>query len=361
VAGIFHVFLEPLASGRVNASLGNQWRGTNVDLVQFGGGQYWYTCFMDRQYYFIPSIAGFPMYRARFEHAAGVYLTQSRLVMMSPVDTSSLHGVVLCSYSMGLDYIFATSATGWDWLHQVRLGTGGIQGVFNSAPIHVAVGIQGNCNEQSCEGCQDVPTQRLCLAYNKCALMKCVGTAVNQKKPLCGVGALLKTYGSMALQGIRGGWTIFSEMLGLSLELKLLSVTEVTLLWPEDSFLCHVCQAKDSSAHFFSLLTSIVNSALQGSHANIGFMYGGASNVDTNADAALTISSTAMNMFMHQMSLFPLYGLVASHQIMMCQSIGMIGVLDATGFSISLQPADQSSASDIISGDYGGYFFVCVW
>jgi len=97
-------------------------------------------------------------------------------------------------------------------------------------------------------------------------------------------------------------------------------------------------------------LTSIVNNALQSSNANIGYMYGGASNVDTNADAVLTISSTALNMFMHQMSLFPLYGLVASHQIMMCQTIGMLSVLDETGFVISLQPADQIQASDIIAG-----------
>ena len=48
-------------------------------------------------------------------------------------------------------------------------------------------------------------------------------------------------------------------------------------------------------------------------------MYGGASNVDTNADAVLTISSTALNAFMHQLALYPLYGLAVSHQIMMCQ------------------------------------------
>ena len=349
VAGIVRIYLEPSLSG-VNSSISNQWRGTNVDLIQFGGGQYWYTRFVSGDYFFIPIIGGFHMYRARFEHDPGVYLMQSSLRMMQPTDTSSLYGTILCSGSLGLDYVFATSSTGWDWLRQVRIGAGGLQGVFNSAPIHVSINVQGNCNEQSCEGCQDIPTQRFCLAYNKCALMNCVGTAVNQKKPLCGVGQLLKGSGTMALQGIKGAWTIFSEMIGVSLELRLLSLREIRLLWPEDSFLCHVCKAKDASAQFFSLLTSIVNNALQSSNANIGYMYGGASNVDTNADAVLTISSTALNMFMHQMSLFPLYGLVASHQIMMCQTIGMLSVLDETGFVISLQPADQIQASDIIAG-----------
>ena len=76
---------------------------------------------------------------------------------------------------------------------------------------------------------------------------------------------------------------------------------------------------QDASAEFFSVLTSTLNSALYKGHANIQYMYGGASDVDTNADAMLTISSTAINAFLHQIALFPIFGMIAAQQIVMCQ------------------------------------------
>jgi hypothetical protein len=231
---------------------------------------------------------------------------------MSPARLSALSGTVLAANSQSNRYVFATSASGWDWLKQVRLSDGAfVEGVYGSADVKVSVDITGNCNDRSCEGCTSVQTQRLCLAYNRCALINCVGTPVHQRRPLCGIGALLRHNGGMALHASQAAWSIFSEMLGLTMQLSLLSLREARLLWPEDQFLCYVCQAKDRSAEFFSILTATVNSALQLSDSHVGFMFGGASNVDTNADAVLTISSTALNGFLHQVALFPLFGMIA--------------------------------------------------
>jgi hypothetical protein len=215
----------------------------------------------------------------------------------------------------------------------------------------MTVSVQGNCNEQSCEGCPDVRVQRLCLAYNKCALVNCVGTPVHQRKPLCGVGAVLRHSGQMALSATSAAWTVFAEMVGLMLDLNLLTLHEAELLWPEDAFLCHVCAAKDASAEFFSILTSILNSALQLGGADMGYLYGGASNVDRNADAVLTISSTALNAFMHQLALAPLFAMIAGHQVMLCQTVGTLARFDAgDSFRIRLLPADQSTDSDAVAG-----------
>ena len=72
--------------------------------------------------------------------------------------------------------------------------------------------------------------------------------------------------------------------------------------------------------------------------------------MDTNADAMLTISSTAINAFLHQIALAPIFGLVVGHQIMMCQVDGVLASFDSTSFTLTLQSAALAGASDIIAG-----------
>ena len=359
-----HVFLTPPLGGvSTNTSVSGVWHGSSVDLMQFGGGQYWYTRqgHSGSHYLFLPKTG----------RAMGIYRVSLRVVsggkkvlwlqqVEPPVelgngwgaDLSNLgQSAMLASVSQTSEYVFSVSAEGWNWLRQTRIDPDGfVSGVYGSARVTTEATIQGNCNELSCEGCTSLAVQRLCLAFNQCALINCVGTPVHQLRPLCGIGGLLKHWGEMSLKSTHGAWTIFTEMLGLTLELNMLSVKEAHLLWPENSFLCYVCQAKDASAEFFSILTATVNSALQIGEANIAYMYGGASNVDTNADAALTISSTALNGFMHQVALLPLYLMIASRQVMMCQVTGVLALLDTDGFKLSLQASETSSASDIIAG-----------
>lgn len=347
IAEAYHWFLRPPLDGNMTA-LNGVWLGTSVDLMQYGG--YQYTRLKNGKYLFLPAIGGLPLHRVEFSLSLR-YLQQTAMVMLSPTDLSSLSGAVLASNSQGTGHVFATKTTGWDWLKQVRIADDGyVDGVFGSANIEVEVDIQGRCDERGCEGCGTIQLQRLCMAYNKCALVNCVGTPVHQRRPLCGIGGLLRHSGKMSLRSTQGAWSIFSEMLGLTLQLSLLSMHEAHLLWPEDEFLCYICEAKDKSAEFFSILTATVNSALQMGEANIGYMYGGASNVDSNADAVLTISSTALNGFMHQIALYPLYAMVASHQIMMCQITGVLALMDDSGFKLSLKPASGASASDTIAG-----------
>lgn len=303
------------------------------------------------EYLFLPKRAGLNMHHIQFT-ISNSFIRQGPAEIWAPSDLSALSGAALSPVSQNIGYVFAASASGWDWLKQVRWPKDGpgVEGVFGSTTIEVEVDIQGNCNERGCEGCKTVSTQRFCLAYNKCALVNCVGTPVHQRRPLCGIGGLLQHFGEMSLQSMHAAWTILAEMLGLTLQLSLMSTREAQLMWPEDSFLCFICEAKDSSAEFFSILTATINSALQLGGANIGYMYGGASNVDTNADAVLTISSTALNAFMHQLALLPLYAMVAMHQIMMCQVSGVLALMDGSGFKLSLMQSGQASASESVAG-----------
>lgn len=233
-----HIFIVPNSNQ-------TDWLPTSVDLTGFGAGQYWYSRLSDGTTLIMPKLGAMPLYRAQFALGSGV-LTQVSMTSLSPSDLSAMQGLLVSPVSLSTAYIFATASSGWDWLRRVQLGDGYVEGVFNSAPITMRIVTNGNCNELSCEGCASVQLQRLCLAYNKCSLINCVGTPVHQTRPLCGVGQLLQQTGSMSLRSSNAAWTVFSETLCLTMELSLRSLRSATLLWPEDSFLCYVCQAKDS-------------------------------------------------------------------------------------------------------------------
>ena len=358
-----HLFLvPPLGEPDTNTSVTGIWHGTPTDLMQYGGGLYWYTRLPDHEYLFVPRSSGnmmlLSMYRLSLTVLSGgakvlwLQLQETNgMGLVGGVDLSSGGTAIMAAVSQSKEYVFSTRQQGGNWLRQTRFDPDGyVLGSYGSAKMTTEATIEGGCDEMSCEGCSTLATQRLCMAYSQCALMNCVGTAVHQTRPLCGIGGLLRHWGEMALKSTHGSWTIFTEMLGLTLELNLLTLHEAHLLWPEDSFLCYTCQAKDATAQFFSILTATINSALQMGEANIAYMYGGASNIDTNADAALTISSTALNGFMHQTALLPLYLMIASRQVMMCQVSGVLALVDAGGFKLSLKNAGKASAADIVAG-----------
>jgi hypothetical protein len=107
-----------------------------------------------------------PVYTARFQRTATVLLkTQGPSLLLQQSAGGIPHGEIVSARSLGADYAFAISPSGWDWLQQVRLDASGyLAGVFNSAPITTTVQTDGHCDEESCEGCADVTTQRFCLA-----------------------------------------------------------------------------------------------------------------------------------------------------------------------------------------------------
>lgn len=178
---------------------------------------------------------------------------------------------------------------------------------------------QGHCDAVSCEGCSDLATNRLCHAYNKCALMNCVGTPVNLRRPLCGIGGVLRAHTTLGMQSFRGGWTMFVELLSLVISLSTRKTSGADIAFPEDQFMGYMCSAKNAYANSWAVVTSALNGALYLGKANVGFMYHGATNVDTNADAMLTLTMRAVTVFLNQLSLLPLYGMLATHQIYICQ------------------------------------------
>jgi len=233
------------------------------------------------------------------------------------VGTIQIRGLVVSSLSFTSSYVFAVSQEGWNWLSQVRVD--GALGVFQSTQTNVRMTVQGSCDEKSCEGCPDLLTNRLCQAYSRCAIINCVGTPVNLRRPLCSLGGLLRTYGTLSVQSFRGMWNIISEIMLLVIKLSTTKVAGVEIEFPEDNFMGYICTIKNAGANFFSIMTSMLNSVIQLSNANVNYIYHGATNVDTNADAALTITMTTVTNFLNQLYMLPLYLAVATEKTTRCQ------------------------------------------
>ena len=332
---------------------GNQsvWRPTSVDLSPYAN-QYWFVRLSGGQYLLLPRILGLAVYTVEFAFTTAGF-TSLGLIPVRELSQISfqggLAGTVLADRSLRPSSLFAVTPSGWNWLVQLRL-QGTATAVYASTPVTTNMNQHGHCDSVSCEGCPSLSTNRLCHAYNKCALTNCVGTPVNLKRPLCGLGGMLRTYATLGMQSFQGGWRLFVELLMLVISLASTPSAGVDISFPEDQFMGYVCSATSLDAHKWSVLTSALNSALNLGHANVGFMYHGASNVDTNADAMLTILMATVTKFMSQLSSLPLYMMLVTHQIYICQTNGELALVDATGYTLRIQSATLSDATSNVVG-----------
>ena len=327
------------------------WSLSPVDLSQFAG-QYWLTRLSTGQHMLIPRIQGLPVYSLSFSTQNGV-VRRSDLTPVEDLTRFSFQGTlgtaILSSRSLHPTWVLAVQETGWAWLLQLRLD-GSYTGVYGSVPVTTTLQQEGHCDSISCEGCPDLAANRVCHAYNKCALMNCVGTPVNMKRPLCGLGGMLRSYATLGMQSFRGAWTMYVELLMLIVSLSTRKSSGANIAFPEDEFMGYICTFKDANAQMWSVVTSALNSALNLGNANVGFMYHGASNVDTNADAVLTLSMSTLTNFLHQLSMAPLYIMLAEHQIYMCQTNGVLALMDVSGFRLRVQSASISDAAAKVVG-----------
>ena len=87
--------------------------------------------------------------------------------------------------------------------------------------------------------------QALCYAAQQCSLTQCIGTIVNQNRPLCNIGLMAKSYAESTLSMMLGAWLIFTESYGKILDAALVGPSaEVNLEWVDDAFFGYICTAK---------------------------------------------------------------------------------------------------------------------
>ena len=250
--------------------------------------------------------------------------------------------------------VFGSTGDRYDWLRQLRIEASGLSiasaTAANSQPVQSQVTVATRCDGVDCRACGTLQLRALCSSYQSCAIFRCVGTPINQKRPLCGVGLLLRSTGVLGVQMLQGGWTIFVEMFVLLLRLSSeRNLNGVSLEWPDDTFFGYVCAAKDSSADFFSILTATINSALQKAQVPVNTLQSFA-NVDASANAVLSLTTTSVTGFLHQAALFPLFMMVVARQTVMCQANGMLAVVEPLGFSVTISSYELASSTEAIAG-----------
>jgi hypothetical protein len=194
---------------------------------------------------------------------ASTALTQEGQVVLARrvVSQNSLSSVNLAADSSaavaGKIQMFSTGDPGASthWLKQVRIGIyGDLDGSgrrsvssksMHSTPVQTTVVTYHSCDRKSCLGCASLKLQALCYAAHQCSVVQCIGTVVNQNRPLCNAGLVLKSYADGTLSMILGAWLIFTDSYTMILDAALLGPPkDIDIEWVDDAFFGYVCTAK---------------------------------------------------------------------------------------------------------------------
>lgn len=249
-----------------------------------------------------------------------------------------------------LAFAAAPSYQSTSWLTQLRI-SGVSAGAYSSQRVYVAANVTRSCDISSCVGCPDGEVQSLCDAMQQCAVVNCIGTRVNMRRPLCQVGQTVADYARQNLAILDGTWSIFVEIYLTLMELSLQKgVTGITLSFPDDRFFGYVCSMKDNNVHMISVVTSTLNSVISFGHSAMLYLEGGAHEIDSNFNALTAMPIVAFTGFLNQVFMGPLYALIVAQKLMMCKVNGVLAIFDASGFSMRIGNAAMQNASDSLVG-----------
>lgn len=193
--------------------------------------------------------------------ASATAMTQEKVLVLASRITAqnSLSSMDLETDAKSLRVqMFATGDPGASthWLKQIRIAVHA-ESTDNSKPRSVSAYSRSSveavttvityhsCDRRSCLGCGTLKLQALCYAAQQCSVVQCVGTVVNQNRPLCNVGLVMKSYMESMLSMTLGAWLIFTESYTRILDAALLGPTSNTNIeWVDDAFFGYICSAK---------------------------------------------------------------------------------------------------------------------
>ena len=221
--------------------------------------------------------------------------------------------------------------------------------------------VQHSCDSASCLGCSTLHLQSLCYAAQNCAITRCVGTIVNQNKPLCNIGLTLQSLAEQSLSMTLGSWIIFTEsydkLLKVSLEPEGFQ-RRFDIEWVDDAFYSYVCSAKDVGGQIGAIITSAVGSVLikqNQKSTNVVDIDGGSRKLDNRNTAELALILNGVNGFLYQLSLLPLYSIIAIQKIYVCNTNSILAIVDDTGitgdFTVRMGRPDLQNASRVVAGE----------
>ena len=265
-----------------------------------------------------------------------------------PVKTKGLQSRV--SQSTTMEYsVFVVSNDPSHWLTMLYVETSGkqvVSSVGNSMSVSLKYTLQQACSLDSCIGCTQLSVQRLCFAAQRCQVARCIGSQVNQIRPLCAVGGTVEATMFAMLATVQGVWTMLSSALSAILDVSGGIDPPKTIKWPDQVFYGLICSLKDAIASQVSILTSMVNGMMQASMPVIDQDMG--DTVDNQFLATFTLTMTAVTKFLFQLCLAPLYAAIAAQKVVICQANSLVAV--ASGNTVSIGDPSIQTASTAAAG-----------
>lgn len=244
--------------------------------------------------------------------------------------------------------VFFTLGQTSHWL-QVLTVTGATASASGSLPVDMELTVRRPCSISNCVGCASLGLQQVCYTAQQCQLARCIGTMVHQRRPLCAVGMNLAAMVHQQTALTYGAWLIVSETMVDVLALSTGGIqTPIAVTWPDQAFYGFICSAKDVSATGIAILTSAINGVVQSAAQT---PVAGASlqsqSIDNRFFALFTMTSAAVTHFLHQLTLAPLYTLLATQKTMVCSANSVLSTVGLNSITVG-DPAIQNASSSAL-------------
>lgn len=227
--------------------------------------------------------------------------------------------------------------------------------IRSSQIVDMQINIMHTCDMSSCLGCRTLLLQNLCNAAHACAIVKCIGTVVNQNRPLCNLGLAMQSVAQTSFSYVIASWLVltdsYTQILRLSLQQS--DTVSVKLEWIDDAFFGYICASKDLGGQISAIATSAIGAALiDRDLKNANDMSGnaGAKIIATSYSAETAMILNGANSFMYQISLLPLYTLIATQKMMVCTYDSVFAMIAPSGFEVTLGRDDFQNASGAAAG-----------
>ena len=241
-------------------------------------------------------------------------------------------------------FISSNDASHWLRILSLDLGDTRVTAVTKaSIPASVTTTNVQACSLNSCIGCTRLAVQRLCFAAQQCQIARCIGSQVNQLRPLCAIGGIVESGYFALLSAMQGVWSIIASTLVTIIQASGGLNPPKSIDWPDQVFYGLVCSMKDILASQISVITSTVNGIIQSAVPLASTALG--EPVDNRFLAMFSLTMTSVTNFLFQLALAPLYAAIAAQKVMVCQANSLVGIIAGDNHIAIGDPEIQTASS----------------
>jgi hypothetical protein len=246
--------------------------------------------------------------------------------------------------------VLITTDSDSHWLQMLHVDTSGstaVGSLRNSMDATISYSLEKTCSVDSCIGCVNLNVQRLCYAAHQCLVARCIGTMVNQIRPMCAIGAVVESNYNTLIAALQGVWLIGSDILSGIVEMSGGIKKPMSITWPDQAFYGLICSAKDILASQVSVFTSAINGMVQFSMPIAQVQMSQA--VDNKFLATFSLTMSAITSFIYQMTLSPLYAAIVMQKSIVCETSSLIGTITGNN-QVRIGDPEISKGSSVGAG-----------